>query len=113
MQIFHLLDLTLFVMLKQEEKYHLAFRDLGTTVDFAYNICLKMAKRLIPSNLWAAFRAIGINFDIESIPCHIVFHQEKLRESKGFIELWNLDHPLQSLTPRRQNSQFGWINKLK
>jgi hypothetical protein len=31
---------------------------------------------------------------------HIVFRQEELRESKGFIELWNIDHPVESLTPR-------------
>jgi hypothetical protein len=34
-----------------------------------------------------------------------------LREAKEFVELWNLDYSLQPLTPRRQNAQFGWINK--
>jgi hypothetical protein len=48
---------------------------------------------------------------MKSVPYRIVFHQEKLREAKEFVELWNLDYPLQSLTPRRQNAQFGWINK--
>jgi hypothetical protein len=34
-----------------------------------------------------------------------------LEEAKEFVELWNLDYPLQSLTARLQNAQFGWINK--
>jgi hypothetical protein len=85
-QIFQLLDLTLFGIFKQEGKYHLPFSDLGTTVNFAYNVSLKMATRLTPPNIWAAFQAIGITFDMESIPCRIVFHQEKLRESKAFVK---------------------------
>jgi hypothetical protein len=85
-QIFQLLDLTLFGMFKQEGKYHLPFSDLGTTINFAYNVYLKMAKRLTSQNIWAAFQAIGSTFNMESMPCHIVFHQEKLGESKGFIK---------------------------
>jgi hypothetical protein len=48
MQIFQLLDLTLFGMFKQEGKYHSPFSDLGTTINFAYNVSLKMAKSLTP-----------------------------------------------------------------
>jgi hypothetical protein len=59
-----------------------------------------------PPNIWAGFQVIGVTFDMESIPCRIVFHQEKWRKSKGFIELWNLDDPVQSPTLRRQNGQF-------
>jgi hypothetical protein len=45
-QIFQLLDLTLFGMLKREGKYHLPVSDLGTMVNFVYNVDLKMAKTL-------------------------------------------------------------------
>jgi hypothetical protein len=51
-----------------------------------------------PSNVRAALQAIRVTFDTESLPDRIVFYQEKSRESKGFVELWDLDYPLQSLT---------------
>jgi hypothetical protein len=93
-------------MCKRERKYHLPFSDLEMMVNFVYNLYLMMAKRLTSRNIWAAFQATGVTFDTESIPCRIVFHQEKLREAKEPVELWNLDYPLQPLTPRRQNAQF-------
>jgi hypothetical protein len=67
-QIFQLLDLTLFGIFKREGRYHLPFGDLGTTVDFVYNVYMKMAKTLSLPNIWAAFQPIGVegNFTRES-----------------------------------------------
>jgi hypothetical protein len=80
-QIFQSLDLAVFGTFKRERKYHLPFSDLGTTVNFVCNVYLKMTKTLTATNIWAAFQVIGAMFDRENIPCRIVFHREKLRES--------------------------------
>jgi hypothetical protein len=85
-QIFQLLDLAFFGMLKWEEKYYLPFSDLGKTGNFVYNVYRKMEKTLTAPNIWAVFQAIEITCDTESIPCRIVLHQEKLRESKGALD---------------------------
>jgi hypothetical protein len=47
-QIVQLLDLALFRIFKRKEKYYLPFGDLGTTINFGDNVCMKMAKILIP-----------------------------------------------------------------
>jgi hypothetical protein len=57
-KIFQLLDLTSFGMFKREGKYHLPFSDLGTTVNFVYNISLKMAKTLSPQTYGQHFRQL-------------------------------------------------------
>jgi hypothetical protein len=102
----------LFGMFKGEGKYHLPFSDLGTMANFVYNLYLMMAERLTPHTQSQHFRKFeSVTFDTESIPYWIVFHQEKLKEAKELVELWNLDYPLQLLTARRQNVQFGWTNK--
>jgi hypothetical protein len=73
-QIFQLLDLTFFTIFRREGKYHLPFGDLGTTVNFVYNVYTKMAERLTPSppNISAAFQAIGVEWNLTREGSHIV-----------------------------------------
>jgi len=54
---------------------------------------------------------IGFAFDTEHNPYTLLFDEKKLRESPGFQELWALDYPWDSLSMRRRNSVFGWINE--
>jgi hypothetical protein len=110
-QIFKLLDLTLWDLPIGGE-LSLLFRDLGWTPNLAYSVYTKTAKTFTPPNVWAAFQVIEVRFYPGSVLCRIVFRNEKLRESKRFIELWKIDYPLKSLTPRRRNSRVEWINKL-
>jgi hypothetical protein len=107
MQIFQLLNLTLFEIFKQDGKYRLPFDELTTTTNFVYNVYVKLTKTLTPPNTWTAFNAIGVIFNTGATPYRIVFHPEKLRESQGFAELWNIDYPLVSLRSRRRNARFG------
>jgi hypothetical protein len=88
-----LLDLTLFGTVKREGRYYLPFSDLGRTGNFVYNVYRKMEKTLSPPNISAAFQAIEIICDTKSIPCRIVLHQEKLRESKGALNSGTLIIP--------------------
>jgi hypothetical protein len=98
--------MTLIGIFNREGKYYLLFGDAGTTSNFVYHVYVKMANILTKPNRSAAFQTIGVEFDIGSIPYGIVFRQEKLRESKGFIEFWNIDYPVESLTLKRRNFRF-------
>jgi hypothetical protein len=62
-EIFQLLDLSLFGLFKREGKYHLHFGDLGTMINFGYSLYTKMAKILTSQNIWAAFQAIGVEWN--------------------------------------------------
>jgi hypothetical protein len=71
-QIFQLLDLTLFEIFKREGKSRLPFGDLGTTVNFVYNVYAKMEKTLTSPNIWAAFQTIGVEWCLTREASHIV-----------------------------------------
>jgi hypothetical protein len=66
---------------------------------------------MIELNIWEAFAAIEFSYDISDTPYQLLFDEEKLRQSRGFIELWDRDMPSESLSTRRRQTMFGWINK--
>jgi hypothetical protein len=39
------------------------------------------------------------------------FDEEKMRNSTGFQRIWNIDYDIQSLSKRRRNSVFGFLNR--
>jgi hypothetical protein len=66
---------------------------------------------MIEVNISGAFAAIGFSYDIAQNPFGLLFGAEKLRQSPGFVELWERDKPLESLSKRRREAKFGWINE--
>jgi hypothetical protein len=73
MQIFQLLDLTLFRMFKREEKYHLPFSDVGTTLNFVYNVYLTMVKILTPQTYGQHFRQLKSRLTRKASPLVLFF----------------------------------------
>jgi hypothetical protein len=55
---------------------------------------------MIEINIWRAFPAIGFTHQIEQSPYESRFDEEKFRQSPGFVELWECDRPLESLSKR-------------
>jgi hypothetical protein len=66
---------------------------------------------MIEVNIRGAFQTIGFTHNINQTPYGLLFDEEKLRQSPGFVELWDRDTPLESLSKRRRAAKFGWINK--
>jgi hypothetical protein len=66
---------------------------------------------MIEVNIWGAFAAIGFSYDITETPYRLLFDEQKLRQSRGFVERWDRDTPLESLSTRRRQAKFGWTNK--
>jgi hypothetical protein len=110
-QIFQVLDLVLFGALKKRPNGLRAFEEEPPTVTFLLKVYRDFKQTMIETNIWKAFEAIGLIYDIEQIPYGLLFDEEKLRQSPGFAELWERNTPLESLSRRRQNAKFGWINK--
>jgi hypothetical protein len=108
--VFQLLDLTLLGTFKWVGKYQLPFDDLALC--FVHRLYMDFKRTLTLANIWAVFRGIGIEFDMTTVPYRVIFHSEKLRESKGFKELWGIDFLLDALSTRRRSYRFGWLNKL-
>jgi hypothetical protein len=66
---------------------------------------------MIEPNIWGAFHEAGFEFDTSTEPYRLVFHEEKLRKTPPFQEIWSIDFPLEKLSPRRQTAKFGWIKQ--
>jgi hypothetical protein len=45
-----------------------------------------------------------------SEPAFVTFHEERLRETDGFGETWDVDFPMEGLSWRRQESSYGFMN---
>jgi hypothetical protein len=110
-QIFQILDLTLFGVLKHQPRYYLPFDDDAATVKFIMKVYRDFKKTMVEPNIWAAFQTIGFEYDTGAEPDRLLFNEEKLRESKGFQELWMIDFPLDQLSALRRAANFRWINQ--
>jgi hypothetical protein len=58
-QIFQILDMTLFGVLKHQPRYDLPFDDDTATVKFIMKVYRDFKKTMVEPNIWAAFQAIG------------------------------------------------------
>jgi hypothetical protein len=114
-EIFQVLDLTLFGVLKRRGQYQLPFEDDPGSVRFINKMYhdqdFRMTMTMIKPNIWGAFRGIGVKYSVVDELQRISFDEMTLRESEGFKELWDIDFRVGNLSPRRQSCKFGWINE--
>jgi hypothetical protein len=62
---------------------------------------------MIKPNIWSSFQEAGFEFDTRTEPYHIQFHEEKLRKTPAFQEIWSLVFSLEKLTAKRRSAKFG------
>jgi hypothetical protein len=67
-QIFQVLDLVLFGALKRHANSLKAFEEKQPTVAFLLKVYRDFKQTMIEVNIWKAFKAIGITYDIEETP---------------------------------------------
>jgi hypothetical protein len=110
-QVFQILDLTLFGVLKQGPRSELPFDDDNATVKFIMKVYHDFRRTMARPNVWGTSRALGLEFDTMRESYRLLFDKEKLRRSAGFQELWSVDFPLDQLSCRRHIARLGRINK--
>jgi hypothetical protein len=72
---------------------------------------LRMTMTMIESNIWAAFRGIGVKYSVGDEAQRVSFDEITLRKSEGVTELWASDFRLAKLSPRCQICTFGQIKE--
>jgi hypothetical protein len=79
---------------------------------FLLKVYHNFKQTLIEVNIWGAFVVIGLTHNIEQMPYGLLFDEEKFWQSRGFVELWERNAPLESLSKPWRESKFELINKL-
>jgi hypothetical protein len=92
-QIFQVLDLTLFGVLKSCPRDELLFESHNPTVKFIIKVYHDFKHTKVPPNGWRAFHALEFDFEMRREPRRCLFDEEKLRGSAGFRERRSLDFP--------------------
>jgi hypothetical protein len=67
-QVFKVLVLTLFGVPKRCPRYELSFDDENATAKIIMKVCHDSRQIMVRSNVWGAFRALGLEFDTEDSP---------------------------------------------
>jgi hypothetical protein len=111
--IFQMFDVVLFGALKKHPNGLKTFDEEQPAAAFLLKAYRDFKQTMIELNIWRAFAAIGFTHDIDQGPDGLLFDEQKLRQSPGFMELSERDTPLKSLLIRWQNAKFGWINEPK
>jgi hypothetical protein len=109
--VFQVLGLTLFGVLKQCPRFELPFDSDSAPVKAIMNAYHDLTQTAARLNVWGAFRALILEFDMRIEPYGLLFDDVELRESAGFEELCSVDPPLDRISGRRRTARFGWINK--
>jgi hypothetical protein len=112
-QIFQELDVSLFGVLKRKGQYKLPIEDDQGTAAFLLKTYRAFKQTMIEANIWGAFHELGFEFDTSMEPFGLLFHEEILRATPAFGEIWasDLDFPLEKLSLGKQNAKCGSINR--
>jgi hypothetical protein len=109
--IFQVLDIVLFGALKKHSARLSTLDVEQPAAALIIKVYHDFKQTMIEVNIWGALSAIGFRYDISREPYQLLFDEEKFRQSRGFLELWERDVPWESLSRRRQEARFGWINQ--
>jgi hypothetical protein len=63
-----------------------------------------------PKNIPGAFVRAAFPYKAGATPCVPEFSRERMMESPGFRQLWELNVALERLSTPRQNARFGLVN---
>jgi hypothetical protein len=110
MQILQVLDLALFGVLKRGHKYRLPFGDEKGMPQFIKKVFHDFRRMMIDMNIWRAFQEIGLTFVIIDGVHRFVFNELKLRENRGFKDLYVIDFSPDDSPARGRRAQFDWVN---
>jgi hypothetical protein len=92
-QVFHVLDGTLFGVLKRCPRYELSFDENNVTVTVITKVYHDFTQAMARANVWRTFRALGFEFDTRREPHDLLFDEVKLGESARFEELCSMTLP--------------------
>jgi hypothetical protein len=110
-QIFQVLDLSLFGVLKRPGQYQLPFGDDTESASFIKKVYHDFRSTMTDMNPWGAIRGIGLISNIVDAVQRVSFSKIIMQESHGFRRFWDIAFPVENLSIRGRNAKFEWINR--
>jgi hypothetical protein len=109
--IFQVLDLTLFGVLKRQRRYQIPCQTEHRIINFMLKVYRGFRSTTINTNIWGAFRWISpLYVTIDGVQ-GVLFNKIIMIRNESFWELWQIDYLLENLSVQWRNAKFGWINK--
>jgi hypothetical protein len=109
--VFQVLDVVPFGALQKHATGLESLNEKSRTIAFILKLYLDFKQSMVELNISGAFSAIGLTHDLVQDPDGLLFDEEKFRQSRGFMELWERDTAFESLSMRDQQAKFVWVNK--
>jgi hypothetical protein len=86
--IFQSFDLSIFGTFKKRMGYQLPFDNDEITTGFVKRVFHNAKQTLVEDNVRSAFMQLRLSCDIRTTPYLLLFDENMLRESPGFLALW-------------------------
>jgi hypothetical protein len=92
-------------------QYQLPRGNDDRVVAFIQKAFHSLKQTFVPDNVRKAFNMLGFQFHIAKSPYTLLLREEKLGGGQGLREIWDADYPLDQLSKRRRDTQYGWISQ--
>jgi hypothetical protein len=105
--IYQVLDVVLFGALKKHAADLEILDEEQPAAAFLLKVYHDFKQTMIKVNIWGAIAAIEFTYDVKQNSYGRLFDEEKLRQSPSFVEPWESDTALESLSKFRLEAKFG------
>lgn len=109
--IFQVLDLLLFDVLKIHKKQIRKSDKLSPEIDHLYRIFRAYEMSTCSTTVRSSFERAGFDYYKKGDLNYLKLNKQKIENSSGFRELWEIDFQEENLSARRRNQRRGWINE--
>lgn len=109
--VFQVLDILLFGVLKNHKKYLPKNDNISPKIDHLYRIFHSYELSTCSTTVRSSFVKAGFNYIKKGGSYFLQLNREKIEKSPSFQELWDINFPEEDLSTRRKNQKWGWINK--
>jgi hypothetical protein len=109
--IFQVLDVLLFGLLKRSKRFQMRDDGLDAHVDHISRLVRAYETVTACTTIKAAWGKAEFEYENRSMTTYVSVNEQQIRESPDFREIWRFDYRESRLSTRRQKQERGWINK--
>jgi hypothetical protein len=109
-QLFQVLDRLLFGRLKGAKKHLVRDLEKSAQLDHALRVFKAYELATTSTTIRASFRQTGFDYEQRDGVWYLIVNDQRLRGYPEFREVWEVDYPEESLSQRRTQQRWGWLN---